>query len=281
MKKLFCILLALFLLLIVVSCKQDPKSSNLPMGNGETVKVVILSGQSNASGCSMAKYLSNKRNYDNVFVNLHEHTNGRRTNGFVSVIPDYGCDGGYFGPEYGMANLFSTTYPDEKVMIIKYTRSGGCLQGQFLPSDEDVYPRLISFVQDSLETLKALNYNPEIVGFCWMQGESDAAVSEEMANAYHDNMVTFVTALRTDIQADLKIFDAAIADIDLWRRPGVVNNAKKQLSSELANYCFIDTNAEGLTTAHEPWLLPDIAHYDSSSEVKLGKLFAQAVIDSL
>ena len=76
-------------------------------------------------------------------------------------------------------------------------------------------------------------------------------------------------------------FDAAIADIDLWRRPGIVNDAKKQLSSELANYCFIDTNAEGLTTAHEPWHLPDIAHYDSSSEVKLGKLFAQAVIDSL
>ncbi|HAN42762.1 MAG TPA: hypothetical protein DCP98_04970 [Sphaerochaeta sp.] len=281
MKKLFCILLALFLLLIVVSCKQDPKSSNLPMGNGETVKVVILSGQSNASGCSRAKYLSNKRNYDNVFVNLHEHTNGRRTNGFVSVIPDYGCDGGFFGPEYGMANLFSTTYPSEKVMIIKYTRGGGSLQEQFLPSAEDVYPCLVSFVQSSLETLRNLNYNPEIVGFCWMQGESDAVVSEEMANAYHDNMVTFVTALRNDIQSDLKIFDAAINDIELWVRPDVVNNAKRQLASELSGYCFIDTNAAGLTTVHEPEPVADLAHYDSRSEIKLGLLFAQAVIDSL
>ena len=38
---------------------------------------------------------------------------------------------------------------------------------------------------------------------------------------------------------------------------------------------LIDTIAEGLDTTQEPYDIPDIPHYDSLSELKLGNLFAE------
>ena len=39
----------------------------------------------------------------------------------------------------------------------------------------------------------------------------------------------------------------------------------------------IDTNAQGLRVDQEPDGAPDMAHYDSLSQLKLGNLFAEQV----
>ena len=41
---------------------------------------------------------------------------------------------------------------------------------------------------------------------------------------------------------------------------------------------IIDTISEGLTIFKEPYEQPEIAHYDSLSQIKLGHLFAEAII---
>ena len=43
----------------------------------------------------------------------------------------------------------------------------------------------------------------------------------------------------------------------------------------------IDTISEGLTCSNEPSDNPDIAHYDSLSEIKLGHLFIENIADYL
>jgi hypothetical protein len=43
---------------------------------------------------------------------------------------------------------------------------------------------------------------------------------------------------------------------------------------------YFSTIDEGLTTVHEPEGAPDWGHYDATSELKLGRLFADYVIAS-
>ena len=57
--------------------------------------------------------------------------------------------------------------------------------------------------------------------------------------------------------------------------------AKKVVSKLLEMDIIIDTISEGLTTSKEPYEQPDIAHYDSLSQIKLGHLFAEAIMKFL
>ena len=54
-----------------------------------------------------------------------------------------------------------------------------------------------------------------------------------------------------------------------------VNRGKDAVAAKSPINVVIDTNAAGLTCAGEPEETPDMAHYDSLSEIKLGHLFAE------
>ena len=106
------------------------KPENLPAGNGQKVKVILLMGQSNATGVGRLKYLKEnitpeqyakyESGFDSVLINycVDNHTNC--SNGeFVNV--DLGCSvwpDEVFGPEVGMAEKFSEAWGDEKVIIL-------------------------------------------------------------------------------------------------------------------------------------------------------------------
>ena len=70
----FLLIAALVAALLICSCSQTPlhpsyrygMNDTVPAGNGQTVKVVILSGQSNALGCSMFSYLESEPDYDHL-----------------------------------------------------------------------------------------------------------------------------------------------------------------------------------------------------------------------
>lgn len=294
-KESFILLLVACILLTSASaCRMNPRhpsyefsiNDSLPEGNGQNVKVVILSGQSNAAGCSRFSYLQTEPDidklsagYDDVYINFYEAAFERSTDGFVNVDGNLGIEEGYFGPELGIADTLASAFPGEKCFILKFTYSGAGLDSTMSPSKIFFYRYMIKFINDSLSYLRNRNYNPKIVGFCWMQGESDAM---EAPDRYRYNMENLVLSLRSDISNDLKIFDAAIADIPMyWVNPDVINAAKHSLSETLPDYYFIDTNALGLTTWNEPLENPDRAHYDAHSELELGRLFGNGIITAL
>ena len=116
-----------------------------------------------------------------------------------------------------------------------------------------------------------------------MQGESDAI--GRVADKYYDNQKRFVSFLREDLDKyadDGKIYfiDAGIQAGDIFPRYEVVNEAKAKLASESELNLYFSTIDEGLTTDLEPEENPDLAHYDSMSELKLGHLFAEYIISS-
>ena len=267
------------------------------------VKVVLVNGQSNASGVSRKEYLQQNAapadyaryaaGYDNVFINYF-NDNGNNTSGgaFVRAGLDCGYDIGFFGPELGLADALSAQYPGETIFIVKYAWGGSNLHTQWLSPSSDgetgeLYEAFINFTRTNLDYLKSKGYDPEIVAMCWMQGESDAFA--QYCNQYYERTKNLVADMRRDLAdyaSDDGIYfvDAGISDSELWKEYQTINKAKQNYAATDDKAVFIDTIGAGLDYHKEPsgeGVIPDTAHYDAMSGIKLGNLFAEQVIAAI
>lgn len=269
-------------------------NDTLENGGGKPARVILLGGQSNASGCSRddclkenvseEKYTEYSSGYDNVYINYFA-TGTNESGGFVKCAGMQGEAGGFFGPELGLAEKLHELYPDEQFFIIKYAWGGSNLCKQWRsPScfgrTGDLYKHFVSFVEDSMEYLISKNYDVKIEAMCWMQGESDS-FSEKDATDYGRNLKSLIKDLRKRFDKyaskdGIAFVDAQIADNPaLWVFCDLVNASKAGVAEASCMNVLIDTNKEGLTCEGEPKESPDLAHYDSMSQIKLGHLFAQ------
>lgn len=266
-------------------------NDTLPDGNGKAATVIILAGQSNASGCSRDDYLQKnvseekyaeyQNGYDNVYINFAV-SGYHFSEGFVPCKTEQGEGGGFFGPELGMAERLHEEYPDETFFIIKYAWGGTNLYEQWhSPSGGKKganYREFEAFVNKSLAYLTSKNYDIKIEGMCWMQGESDS-FSVENGTDYEENLSNFISDVRKEfsLYADgdgIAFVDAYIADNPVfWVYCDLVNESKRRVAASSPMNAIVDTIAHGLITTEEPEENPDIPHYDSLSELKLGWLF--------
>ena len=265
-------------------------------GQGKKATVILLGGQSNASGCSLDEYL--KKNvtaekyaeydagYDNVYINYFV-TGNNESKAFVKCGTRQGEQATCFGPELGLAEKLHEMYPDEMFFIVKYAWGGTDLHTKWLsPSSVgktgELYKHFVKFVETSLAYLVSKNYDIEIAGMCWMQGESDS-FSVEHATDYEKRLRNFVKDIRkkfADYAADdgIAFIDATIAQNPVfWVYYDLVNQSKQEVAEESLLNVLIDTNANGLICTQEPIEQPDIPHYDSMSQIKLGNLFAEEI----
>ena len=302
MKKMFrMIAVCLSITLLMLSgCNLFGKDTNFAIkdtledGHGKKATVIILGGQSNASGCSLDEYLKMnvseeqydeyQNGYDNVYINYFVSGNNQ-SDEFVKCAAKQGENGVAFGPELGMAQKLNELYPDQMFFIIKYAWGGTNLFEQWrspscLGKTGDLYKSFVEFVKVSVEYLKCKDYDIEIQGFCWMQGESDS-FDEQISLNYADNLSNLIKDVRNEFSKyasneGIAFIDAYIAELPIfWVYYENVNRCKKQVADSSPLNVVIDTNAEGLTTLNEPFDQPDIPHYDSMSQIKLGHLFAQ------
>ncbi len=271
---------------------------SLPDGGGKKVKVILLNGQSNASGVSRVPYLSQEEkaryahNFDNVYINYFCDNGFNSSHGaFVRVGLNQGYMTGFFGPELGIGETLNTV-ENENFIILKYTWGGTILDTQWFAPREDgsvgpLYTAFINFTKTYMDYLRSRNYDAEIGAMCWMQGESDS-VNEDWTVNYYDNTVKFVASLRSDLAAyaaadGIYYIDAGISDSKYWERYERVNDAKKNYASVPAHKAvYIDTIAAGLDYSTQPIKEeggPDLAHYDASSEITLGHLFAERILE--
>ena len=299
--KLLCVLMLASTLL--VSCMPSEVSytvnDTLPDGEGRVATVILLGGQSNASGCSRDDYLQKnvsaekyaeyKSGYNNVYINYLAGSN--LSNGFVKCATLQGELEGCFGPELGIADKLHELYPERTFFIIKCAWGGTDLFNQWLsPSSRGftgkLYKRFVDFVNASIEYLESKNYNVKIEAMCWMQGESDS-FSVKNGRNYETHLINFVKDIRKEFSKyesndGIAFVDAYIADnAEYWVYYELVNASKKRVADSSEMNVVIDTVAHGLTCANEPQEKPDLAHYDATSEIKLGHLFAEEVVKFL
>ena len=310
MRKLISIFLILCVIAAVVTftgCSPEanddlklntefPAPENLGDGNGKSTKVIVLLGQSNATGVALnsylkanvgeEKYAAYERGFSNVLINFSLDNQTNTSNGeFVITTIGCGHKDEYFGPELGIAEMLSNEYPDETIVILKYTYSGSCLRTQWLDQHKrgDLYNACVKFTTTYMDALLANNYDAKIGAICWMQGESDAF--GEAAEEYYRNQSLFVSYLRDDLSkyandGGIYFIDAGIADISLWPEHVTINDAKMRFAQDSPLNFYFSTIDAGLTTEYEPQEEPDIAHYDSLSALKLGHLFGEYIIDA-
>ena len=289
------------------------------------VNVIILAGQSNAAGSApitddiRAKYGDKK--FSNVFINYNVSeavgntvntyfTNGDNFDMYKLGIGGFGAN--YFGPELGLADYLSTNAPGESWYIIKYAPSGSELDRQWF-GDAKLADRMIGYVQSKINIL-AKDYNVNLAGFVWMQGESDA-LGSDMAGNYSNNEQKLMTLVRNEFAAYAKrnstalstpgsgivFVDAGIADSGVWPYHATVNTAKKENCAwiydpavggftskayNIANSIFVDTST--LISKNQAYIAGqddygneqdnnDQAHYNDESMLNLGTWFGNAL----
>lgn len=268
-------------------------------------KIIVLAGQSNAVGVGWVEYLPKhfntdtvakfKSGYKNILINYFSHD--KKSSGFVPV--SVGCtevSKNTLGPEVGIAQTLDSKYPDDEFFIIKCAFGGTNLNHDWLsPSCKGEYDELaraegehyrtagwcynelIDIMKESLAELKNQQYLPEIVAFCWMQGESDADTQEHVLgySARYEALLSDFAENFSSYFNNWIFVDGGISEI--WPLYREINEVKKAIAEKADNRFYIDTIAQGLTTKNEPEPDVDTAHYDSDCTVKLGNLFAERI----
>lgn len=312
MKKILALLLIIIVSSALYGCNDDPindwsdcyeigmdnnfeSCSGVEEGNGEIAHVLILTGQSNCTGCSITSYLKEqvtaenfaryKNGYSNVLINFNIDNHRTCSNGEFRKT-DLMC-GSYdeeFGPEVGLADKLNRAYPDKNFFILKISMSGYSLNYHWMRNYErgEIYNSTILFAKNSLDYLVSLNYNVSLDAVLFMQGESDT--TNYKTKRYYKNLSNYVSYLREDLSEyacdeGLYFIDAGISDSP-YNLPTYkeLNSIKEKFSKESDLNRYFSTIDNGLTTMYEPYYEPDLGHYDALSEIRLGELYAEELI---
>ena len=271
---------------------SSSSSSNVEVVTGQSVTldsnkahVILLCGQSNATGQTMVSYLEKtatatelaeyKAGYNNVLINYRVDGGSNRSNGFVPVTLGQGATKEKFGPEVGIASYLSKAFSNEKFYIVKVAWSGSGI-AQHWQEGKNEYTHIINYIDSAFSNLEQLGLDPELFAFCWMQGATDA-LNLMYANDYYNLQSELFTRLfdrygKYASKKGISVIDAGISQY--WQYNKIVNEAKKKYANESELRYFIDTQAEGLTFALEN---NDPSHYDSQAMIKLGNLFGKYI----
>lgn len=272
-------------------------NNDTPKEYSNEVQVVLLLGQSNGEGHTYSSFLSKTvgdektaeytEGYDNVKISYACTISENTSNGqFESVKLGQGHSALQFGPEVGMAEKISTVDLSKRVYIIKYAYGGTSLTTQWRsPSSKNtgsLYRGAVDYALEQCRALEEMDLYPVIKAICWMQGEDDA--SGLSYNSYEQLESNFVNDIRNDlayykpIDSEIGFVDAGISDCVAWTHYQTVNLAKQTLAQNGTAHVYIDTIARNLRYNGEPKGAVDIYHYDSSSMIELGHLFADALL---
>ena len=110
----------------------------------------------------------------------------------------------------------------------------------------------------------------------WMQGESDASFSEEIANSYESNLTRLMQIFRTHLnEPELRIVIGEISASSTWEY-GTAREHASIVRQAQQNFVKKDKNAKLVLFTKEA-KLTDGWHYRAEDYLLLGKRFAQNV----
>lgn len=254
------------------------------MKNLKEIDVYLIAGQSNAVGCTLIASLPPNFK-EEVFDKAYLYQEGNFCPTYYGKLVKgihlgMGCNEDHMGIEYGMAKYLQENSSKE-FAFIRYGYGGSNLfldwQPRFLWKDEPSFISQYGFsyktwaqtVVNGLNKLMEAGYLPEIKGMAWMQGESDADKTEEIANNYYDNLCDLIFSMRTELR--MPSLPVAIGEISTATKiaPWADIVRKNQLK-----FTENDKNAILVSTKDIP-AGKDGLHYDGSDDVKLGMRFAE------
>lgn len=267
-----------------------------------------LGGQSNMDGYGYIKDLPAELNktFDNTWIFHGNPVGDEQANGglglWSTLKPGHGVgfssDGktnkysNRFGLELTFIETLKKKYPNKKIALVKYSKGGSSIDSiaarQFGCWEVDFEGKTgINQYDHFLTTLRtALNINDingdgkedylKPAGILWMQGESDANFSEEIAVKYYQNLKRLMDQIRASLLTDdLPVVIGKISDS--WTdKDGKVWDYGELVQFAQEKFVRLDGNA-AIVRATRYYKYSDPWHYDSEGYIDLGKRFAEAL----
>lgn len=290
------ILTFLSLWFIINGCTQN---------KGSEYKLYFLGGQSNMEGYGYVEELPadlNKTFTDSYIYHANPTPDDSLPEGkgmWSLLQPGHG--GGYstdginnnysdrFGCELSFADKMKELDPGSKIAILKYSLGGTSIDkeaaryfGSWDPSYMDgeginQYDHFLAAVDKalSIKDIDGDGREDDLIpsGIIWMQGESDADVTAEIANRYYDNLKELVSLMREALGGgEIPVVIGRISDSGLdstgvvWDHGAIVRAAQHKLVKEDPNAAIV-TETDNYSYS-DPW------HYDSDGFIDLGQRFA-------
>ncbi|MEM9658381.1 MAG: sialate O-acetylesterase [Planctomycetota bacterium] len=201
-----------------------------------------------------------------------------------------------FGVELTFARQLQRLRPNVPIALIKYSRGGtsidqaaaggfGCWEPDFEGGEGagrgvNQYDHFLATIRHAMteRDIDGDGQDDQLVpaGILWMQGESDAAASVEIAERYADNLKRLIDLIRAALRADdLPVAIGRISDSGrhesgrVWQHGPIVRAAQAEFVAGDGAAALVDaTDQYGYS---DPW------HYDSAGYIDLGRRFAEAL----
>jgi len=275
----------------------------------DTVRVYYLGGQSNMDGYGYNKDLPETLSHasKDVWIFHGNSIGDDLPKGGMGIWeplqPGHGVDfqsdgisntrSQRFGVELSMAERLMELYPGERIVFIKYSRGGTSIDsmaaGRFGSWEPDYQgPTGINQYDHFLETVRTAMNTSDIdgdgrkdilvpAGIVWMQGESDASYTEEIANRYYFNLKRLMDLIRASFRTnDLPVVIGKISDSWNDHSDGKVYDHGELVQYAQEKYVRTDGNAAIIRTTRY-YKYSDTWHYDSEGYLDLGQRFAEAL----
>jgi hypothetical protein len=192
-----------------------------------------------------------------------------------------------FGPEIGLARqLWADT--GRSLTIVKAAAAATSLADNWVPSNANgLFPIMVSDVTGLMATDAAAGQFDVLGGFYWYGGESDAAF-QATADAYRQNLKSFILALRSDLpMANTAPIVLAKEDISAYvdYLEGQGSLTAKQVSRLLAQNAEVRADTDWaanvlhgvaeVDTARLTHFDPPLVHMANVGELTLGEEMAK------
>lgn len=259
-------ILALLAFLVYCFCAASPTVS------AKTVNVVLVAGQSNASGrATVADLPSNPFDahvdffYDTDITGASTRVNSAGQ--FVQLTPP----GSTFGPEMALGRILSQKKIAD-LAIVKVTRGGTNLRTDWEKGNtngDQMYSLFIDTVTDAFDVLQDRGDIVNVLGMAWHQGESDAGNEANNPGNYQANLTQFISDVRTDLSLpQLPIMIGGVFE------PGreELYAAQQATAEAVADTYFVSSSGTSVFDV--------TTHLDARSQLLMGTRFANALTPS-
>jgi hypothetical protein len=199
----------------------------------------------------------------------------------------------YFSDKFGLELQFAREIlarnPGKKIALFKFARGGASIDtlaastwGSFDPrySKQNQWDYfLASWTKASTKTDIDGDGKPEILvpkAILWMQGESDASFSPEIASRYEKNLSNLMQEFRKTFRnPTLPVLIGQISSASQWQY-GTAREHAETVRKAQENFVQKDKNAY-LITGADSYVLTDGWHYRAEDYLDMGKRFAASI----
>lgn len=275
----------------------------------EKIKVFYLGGQSNMDGYGYNVDLKKPLNktFKNAWIFHGNPVGDDKENGGLGkwevLMPGHGKGfsadrnrnnlSDRFGVELSFIKRLQELYPNEKIAIIKYSKGGSSIDSiaarKFGSWEADYrgttgvnqYDNFLNTINEALniDDIDGDGKKDYLIpsGIIWMQGESDAAYTEEVATRYYSNLKRLMDLIRASFRInDLPVVIGKISDSLNDDDDGKVWDYGELVQYAQEKYVKNDGCA-AIVRNTRYYKYSDRYHYDSKSYIDLGEKFADAV----